>query len=122
MPLLSPNICLLSTEHTCRDPCCNPFEEKGRKGYGRGYEQDVPSAEDYPDVHEHAHPYQKVWYEYGVAYELYACHETGTHRDETVQYESGVEGSENSFQPNKLREQACDENLGKDKYELGDAV
>ena len=85
----------------------NPFAGQGGGGHDECYLDRAPVAEYHVEVDEHTHSDEEERDEEGVAHELEMALEGGYGRYQTVEQDTGEEGSEDALQSGHFHQPGC---------------
>ena len=103
------------------EPRGDPFGGEGHGEHVGGHDQGVFLGYD-ANVDHHAHAYEKVWDEEGVAHELDAAHQGRCVGHEAVEHQSGKKCAERGFKSDGLGHVGREEHQGEYVDELCHAV
>src|SRR5690606_30984435 len=89
---------------------CQVFGKDPKHDHHTSYFQGAYSFEQYTHVYQHAHADQEERNEEGITYKFDPVHEGRGMRNESVEGQTGHEGSDNGFQTCKLGQKSTQEN------------
>ena len=105
--------------HYCRG---QPLGQGSRQHHHDDNPEGFGVSDKDAEVDYHTYAYQEIWDEQGIAYKFKACHQRTRLRNESVDYQTGKERTEQAFQSHQFGKRCAEEDEQKYKYILHDTV
>jgi len=112
----------LQSEGLLRHPRGHPFRHQRHNDHDACHLECAPSAEQRPDVDQHAHADEEVGDEDGIAHKLQTIHQSRHPGDIAVEHQSGEKGAQQSLQVDELHHQRTEKHQCQHKDKLYDDV